>query len=181
MKKLLTAMAIVAALCASAAIDCIEVPTGETVAAPWACKVLAARALSTVAAGTATAKAIRSIEVMGVSTNITAATNFTYTVVATNYEAGALVTVTNTTAFNPLPWGSPNWISFTTNAVVTSATNYAPTVAARIVATNALTATVTCSGGAGTGAAASDPYLLPGEPVFIEGTAKGTVWLIIER
>ena len=92
MKKLLTAMALVGiALSAHAALDFIEIPTGATVTAPCACKVLSARALSTVASGTATAKALRSIEVMGVATNVAAATNFTYTVVATNYEAGALV------------------------------------------------------------------------------------------
>ena len=143
--------------------------------------MLSARVISTVSSGTATAKSVRSFEVMGVSTNVTAATNFTYTVISTNYVAGALVTSTNTVAFDPLPFGSDNWIAFTTNVVETFSTNFTVVTAARVVATNALTATATCTNGAGTAAAASDPYLLPGEPVFIEGTANGTVWLIIER
>ncbi len=181
MKKLILIAAAMMAGACLAAIDYIAIPTGETVRAPAAAKVLSARVISTVASGTATAKSIRSIEVMGVSTNVTAATNFTYTVISTNYTAGALVTTTNTLPFNPLPFGSDNWIAFTTNTVVTLSTNFTMTTAARVVATNALTATATCTNGAGTAAAASDPYLLPGEPVFIEGTAKGTVWLFIER
>lgn len=181
MKKLIALAAVCCAFAASAAIDYIEVGYGETVTPTRAGKVLGARVLSSVASGTATAKAVRSLEVWGNRSEVVATTNFTYTVVSTQLVDSAWATVTNTTAFNPLPWGAENWVSFATNTVVTLATNVTPYVSSRVVVTNALTATATCSNGSGTAAAGSDPYILPGEEVFFEGTARGKVWIIIER
>ena len=182
MKKLITiTCALFAAIAASAAIDYIEVGYGETVVPTRPGKVLGARVLSSVASGTATAKAVRSLEVWENQEDIVAATNYTYTVVSTQLVDSAWVTVTNTTAFNPLPWGTENWTSFATNTVVTLSTNVTPHVSSRVVVTNALTATATCSNGSGTAAAGSDPYILPGEEVFFEGTARGKLWLIIDR
>lgn len=184
MKKTYAVLAAVAAfaLGALAEIDVIEVPTGGTVAAPWPCKAVGARVCSSVASGTATVKGVSSWEDMGLETNVVAtATNFTYTVVSTQYVGSAWATVTNTVAFDPSPFGTENWVSFSTNAVVALSTNVAPAVVSRVVATNALTATVTCSGGAGTGAASETPWIAPGEPLFAEGTARGRVLLFVER
>ena len=178
----LTLLALFAALSASAEIDVIEVPTGGTVAAPWPCKAVGARACSSVASGTATVKGVSSWEAMGLETNVVeAATNYTYTVVSTQYVGSAWATVTNTVAFDPSPWGTENWVSFSTNAVVALSTNVAPVVVSRVVATNALTAAMTCTDGAATGAAGASPWIAPGEPVFVEGTARGKVLLFVER
>ncbi len=184
MKTKLANLAIVAALAAPAlmaAVDFIEVPTGAEVRAPFAAKVAAVRVHSTVAAGTATVKAVSSWEAAGLSTNVVAATNHTYTVVSTQLVGSAWATVTNTVPYDPSPWGTDNWISFSTNAVVTLSTNVAPAVSAHVVSTNSLTAAVTCSGGSGTGAAGSFPWIAPGETIFIDGTAKGRAILFLER
>jgi len=181
MKKLMTTVAACCAFAASAAIDCVELPIGGSVSLGAPAKVLSARVLSSVASGTATVKAVRSLEVTDVREDVVATTNFTYTVVSTQLVDAAWTTVTNTTAFNPLPWGTENWVSFATNAVVTLSTNFTPYVSARVVATNALSATATCTNGSGTAAAGSDPYVLPGEQVFVDGTARGRVWIVIER
>lgn len=178
----LTMLALFAALSARAEIDVIEVPTGGTVAAPWPCKAVGARVCSSVASGTATVKAVSSYEAMGLETNVVeTATNYTYTVVSTQLVDSVWTSVTNTTPFDPSPWGTANWTSFATNRVVTLSTNVTAYVASRVVSTNALTASVTCSGGTGTGAAGSFPWIAPGEPIFIEGTARGRAQLFVER
>ncbi len=150
MKKLISLFALACAFTASAALDVIEVPTGEAVRCPYAAKVVSAQALSSVAAGTATAKCVSSWETWASSNVVTTVTN-TFSNLTTNY-----ITVVQ----------------------VTNAVRY---VSSRVVNTNSLTAAITCSAGVGTGSAASFPYVAPGEPIFIDGTAKGRVLLFVER
>lgn len=181
-KNLLSILALAAAFAAHGALDVITVPTGETVTCPWAAKVVSARVLSTVAAGTATAKSVTSIEIMAPVTNVVnLGTNYTYTVISTQYVGSAWATVTNTVPVDPSPWGTENWTGFTTNSVVLYATNVTWEASSRVVSTNALTAAITCSGGVGAGDGGTKPYIAPGEPIFIEGTAKGRVQLFVER
>lgn len=175
-------LAAMAAACAAfAAIDVIEVRTGGTVSAPWPCKAVAARALSSVAGGTAAVKSVSSWETWGVATNVVAETNYTYTVVSTQLVDSAWATVTNTTSFDPSPWGAENWVSFATNAVVAISTNTAPVLASRSVATNSITASATCTNGVAIGAATATPWIAAGEPLFVDGTARGVVLLFVER
>ena len=182
MKRLATIAMLAAALSARAEMDVIEVPTGAEVQCPYAAKVVGVRVCSSVASGTATVKGVSSWEDMGLETNVVAtATNFTYTVVSTQLVGSAWASVTNTLPYDPSPWGTASWTSFASNRVVTLATNVTVCVAARVAATNALTASVTCSGGSGTGAAGSFPYVAPGEPIFVEGTARGRALLFVER
>ncbi len=179
--KLAITAALLAALSATAETDVIEVPTGAEVQCPYAAKVVGVRVHSSVASGTATVKAVSSYEAMGLETNVVeTATNYTYTVVSTQLVDSVWTSVTNTTPFDPSPWGTANWTSFATNRVVTLSTNVTAYVASRVVSTNALTASVTCSGGTGTGAAGSFPWIAPGEPIFIEGTARGRAQLFVE-
>lgn len=149
----------------------------ETVSAPG--RIVRVRALSTVAAGTVELKSVTRAATVSDAAVVAHATNFTYTVVATNYVSGALETTTNTVAFDPYPFGHANWIAFTTNRVVTATTNFVPTASATRVATNALVSLV-CAGGVGTNSP-PDAWVLPGDRLFFTGTAAGPVSIVIER
>ena len=179
MKKLLAILAVAAAF-AACALDVIEILPGETTKATASGKVLAVRVLSTVASGTATVRGVTTVASTARTPVEVAATNFTFTVIATNYVAGSLVTSTTTTPFDPYPFGHDNWISFATNSIVTLSTNWTETVTASLLATNAITSQITCSGGIGENAP-TGKFIVPGENLSFEGTANGRVLLIIER
>lgn len=179
MKKLLAILAVAAAF-AVCALDVIEILPGETTKATASGKVLAVRVLSNTASGTATVRGVTTVAATARSAVVTETTNFTYTVVATNYVAGSLSTVTNTWAFDPYPYGHDNWISFTTNSVVAYSTNWTETVTSSLLATNAITSQITCSGGFGE-SVPSNKFILAGEVLSFEGTANGKVLVITER
>lgn len=178
MKRLSTLFAAAFAVSAHAEFAILELPTGTTNAAPFAAKVAAARVHSSVASGTATVKAVSSLEIWGSETNVMHATNHTWTVVWTN-DAGAAST--NTYDFDPSPWGTDNWTSFATNDIVTSTTNVSPVVVSTVRATNALTEAATCSNGTANAAASATPWIVPGDRLFVDGSAEGRVLLILER
>lgn len=137
-------------------------------------RVAAVRAVSSVADGTVAVKSVSTLHVVTNAAVVTYATNYTYTAIWTN-GTGA---VTNTSAHELLPLGS-NVTSYVTNAIVTATTNWAPTATSTVSVTNAL-ASFSCSGGIGSTNPAS-VYLIPGEPVFFDGTASGRVTLVIEE
>lgn len=179
MKKTVSLLVCAAlAVSAHAEFAILELPTGTTNAAPFAAKVAAARVHSSVADGSATVKAVSSHEFWGTETNVTYATNHTWTVVWTN-DAGAATT--NTFDFDPSPYGTNRWTSFATNDVVTGTTNVTPVVVSTVAATNELTAAATCSNGTATAAASATPWIVPGERLFVDGTADGRVILILEK
>jgi len=175
MKHLLTALAIaLTGLCAFAEIDTIDVTGGYVPFAP--AKVAQVRVLSSVASGTAQVKSVSTLPVVEIRDVVTTFTNgTTYTYTYTNGTA----TVTNTVGYIPLPLG-PTVTSYVTNYVVTVSTNRVPTTTSTVVVTNSIGGSITCAGGVGSDNP-SNTYLIPGEPVFYDGTSKGRVLLIIER
>ena len=180
MKKLFTITCSLFALAAIAALDVIEILPGETTKATASGQVLAVRVLSNTAAGTATVRGVTPVVATALTAVVTETTNYTYKVVATNYVAGSLSTVTNTWAFDPYPYGHDNWISFTTNSVVAYSTNWTESVTSSLLATNAITSQITCSGGFGENAPIGK-FVLAGEVLSFEGTADGKVLILLER
>ncbi len=178
--RVLAAALLSSACCSFAALDVIEIAPGRSARATAPAKVVAVRVLSATAAGTATVKTVSTFAATELTPVVAESTNLTFTVVATNYVAGSLVTVTNTTPFDPWPYGHDNWISFATNSVVAYSTNWVETVTSSLFATNAITGQLTCSGGFAE-SVVSNKFLVPGEPIFYEGTADGKVLVITER
>lgn len=152
----------------------VELADGGTYVPASPARVAAVRAVSSVSNGTVAVKSVSTLHVVTNQAVVTYATNYTYTAVWTN-GTGA---VTNTSAHELLPLGS-NVTSYATNAIVTATTNWVPTATSTVAVTNTL-ASFTCSGGAGSTNPAS-VYLVPGEPVFFEGTASGRVTLVVEE
>lgn len=176
MKHIITSIAIaLAGLCAFADIYTVDV-TKTPQFAP-AGKILQVQVVSTTATGTATVKSVSTVPVTQFQDVVTTYTNkTTYTYVYTN---ALEQTFTNTVDYVPLPLG-PTVTSYTTNYLVTVATNLVPVTTATVCVTNALSDTVTCAGGVGS-ATPSSKFTVPNDPVFYEGTAAGRVLLIIER
>jgi len=174
MKRLLTLLAIALSLAAFADIYTVDV-TKTPQFAP-AGKILQVQVVSTTATGTATVKSVSTVPVTQFQDVVTTYTNkTTYTYV---YTEGT-ETFTNTVDYLPLPLG-PTVTSYTTNYLVTVATNLVPVTTATVCVTNALSDTVTCAGGVGS-ATPSSKFTVPNDPVFYEGTAAGRVLLIIEK
>lgn len=170
------AIAVFAAAAALADIGSTAVTKdGQVVAV--AAKVIEANAVSTVAAGTANVKYVREIWTLADQVTSATKTNYTYTAIT---DGGA---TTNTTAYFPkdwLYWAGTNYVSFTTNAIVTttSVTNKVPQLS--LAVTNDV-ANITCSGGVGKASPASTLILMPGDRVFYSGTAQGRVNLVFEN
>jgi len=174
MKNLILTLAIaLMGLCAVAQIDTIDVTSGARTESP--AKVVGVRVLSSVASGTAQVKSVSTLPVIVNVDHVNATTNHTYTYVYTN----GTQTVTNTVDHLPLPLG-PTVTSYVTNNVVTYHTNSIPTTTSTVVVTNLIGGAITCSGGVGI-YSPTNTYLIPGEPIFYTGTAKGRVLLIVER
>lgn len=69
----------------------------------------------------------------------------------------------------------------TVKVLVQSDLVYDTTNVAHIVATNTLTSSATCTNGYAAPAPSGTPYILPGDRLFLDGTASGTVIIAIER
>jgi len=180
MKKLL-AMAFCLALCwcALAAIETVELPAGVAWESPG-CRALAVRAVSSVEDGTADVVGVYSYDVVTNAVETVEETEVVWQRVLTN----ATETVTNTypgmVVYTPPPtWllASQGWVTNTTERTVTRAVKTGETVSL----TNSV-GSVTCSDGLGYAApSGAGAYIAPGEKVSWSGTAKGRVWLWIER
>jgi hypothetical protein len=179
MKKTLCALcALCGIIAANAAWETVEVSPGGswTVGAP--CRLAAVRAASSVAAGTLTLKGVTALEVTSNVTETVTTTGVWWQRILTNSTA----TVTNTYAGQvvytpPPPWqvASEGWVTNTTSREVTRAVKTGETLSL----TNSL-ASVTCSGGLGA-ASPTNAWLVAGERVETSGTAKGRVWLMLEK
>lgn len=166
--------ALAAATFAFAEYGIVELTDGGTFVPASAARVAAVRAVSSVADGTVAVKSVATLHVVSNAAVVTYSTNYTYTAVWTN-GTGA---VTNTSSHELLPLGS-NVTSYVTNTIVTASTNWVPTASSSVSVTNTI-ASFACSGGTGSTNPAS-VYLIPGEPVFFEGTASGRVTLVVEK
>ena len=180
MKKFLLAL-VVALVCASlfAALDIVELAAGGSWESPG-CRALAVRAVSSVASGTANVAGVFAYAVTSNVTETVTDTEVLWRRVLTNSTA----TVTNTYSGQvvytpPPPWllASEGWVTNTATRTVTRIVKTGET----LMLTNAI-GSVTCSGGLGYAApSGAGAYIAPGEKVGWSGTAKGRVWLFIER
>ena len=180
MKKLL-AIAFGLALClgAFAAVETVELSAGGSWESPG-CRALAVRAVSSVASGTANVTGVFSYAVTSNETTTVTDTEVLWRRVLTNSTA----TVTNTYSGQvvytpPPPWklASEGWVTNTSTRTVTRTVPTGET----LMLTNTI-GSVTCSGGLGYAApSGAGAYIAPGEKVGWSGTAKGRVWLWIEK
>ncbi|MBR2837414.1 MAG: hypothetical protein IKE55_01380 [Kiritimatiellae bacterium] len=175
MKKLFTiTCSLFAATAALAAV--IELVPGSAAIAPGG-KLAHIEAVSTVAAGTVSVVSEVRIETNAVETvELAPVTNTTYRLV---YKDGA-ATVTNVTD-RPVDFTyiGTNYVSYATNTVVTTGHVTNSVMKLALAATNTVD-TLTCSSGIGA-KSPSDKWLAPGAKVWFTGTAKGRVFLYIER
>lgn len=178
-KFLLATVAVFAFIAAFAGYDVVSIGSGgsHTVSAP--AKVVRVQAVSASATGTLALKRELRWAHVAPSDVVTYTTNFTYTVVGTNYVDGALTYTTNTVAFNPYPFGHDNWTSFTTNRIVTATTNRVPTTLNSLCLTNTL-ASITCASNVGTNSP-NEVWVFPGEVLFVESASSGSVSIILAR
>ncbi len=175
MKRLL-AIAALAALPLWAAKTILAIPNGGSVTVPLGGRLAYVRMLSTVGSGTCALKCAQELHTNETSIVSHSLTNVTYSLV---YMDGS-TTVTNVTEVDQSAGlAGLSYVSYTTNNVITtwSETNTVDAVA--LTVTNSLVS-ITCSGGAGI-ATPTNTYLLAGDRLFFEGTAKGRAHVIIER
>jgi hypothetical protein len=180
MKKLV-AIVFGLALCwgVFAAVETVEIGQGGSWESPG-CRALAVRAVSSVAAGTANVVGVYTYAVLSNVTETVVDTEVLWRRVLTN----STQTVTNTYSGQvvytpPPPWklATEGWITNTTERTVTRTVATGDT----LTLTNTI-GSVTCSGGLGYAApSGAGAYIAPGEKVGWSGTAKGRVWLFIER
>ncbi len=178
MKKLFAITCSLFAIAATAAIETVELsPGGEwTVDAP--CRLAAVRAASSVAAGTVALSGVYSLDVTSNATETVTSTEVLWQRVLTNDTATVTNTYSGQVVYTPPPnWllASEGWITNTTSTTVTRLVKTGETLAL----TNSL-ASITCSGGLGA-ANPTNAWLLSGERVVTSGTAKGKVFLVLER
>ena len=178
MKKLFAITCSLFAIAATAAIETVELsPGGEwTVDAP--CRLAAVRAASSVASGTVALNGVYSLDVTSNATETVTSTEILWQRVLTNDTATVTNTYSGQVVYTPPPnWllASEGWITNTTSTTVTRLVKTGETLSL----TNSL-ASVTCSGGLGA-ANPTNAWLLSGERVVTSGTAKGKVFLVLER
>ena len=179
MKKFLCALCVLCGiLAANAAVETVEIaPGGEwTVDAP--CRLAAVRAASSVAAGTVTLQGVTALEVTSNVTETVTATDILWQRVLTNLTETVTNTYPGQVVYTPAPpWrlASEGWVTNTTSATVTRLVKTGETLSL----TNSL-ASLTCSGGLGA-ASPTNAWLVAGERVVTSGTAKGKVFLVLER
>jgi len=177
MKRLLVLAALAALLPLLGAVDIHGVPSGGSVTLPLGGRLAYVEVLSTVPSGTCTLKREQKLYTNAVDVLSFAATNFTYSLVYSN----GTECVTNVTAVDQSAGlAGLSYISYSTNTIVQTwaTTNVVRDLA--LTVTNSLTEALTCSGGVGS-ATPSGKYLLPGDVLFFDGTAKGRANIVIER
>jgi len=178
MKKLLSLIALSISCAAFAAWETVELsPGGEwTVDAP--CRLAAVRAASSVAAGTVALSGVYSLDVTSNATETVTTTEVLWQRILTNDTASVTNTYAGQVVYTPPPpWllASEGWITNTTSTTVTRLVKTGETLSL----TNSL-ASFSCSGGLGA-ANPTNAWLLSGERVVSSGTAKGKVFLVLER
>ena len=178
MKKLLSIIALSISCAAFAAWETVELsPGGEwTVDAP--CRIAAVRAASSVAAGTVALSGVYSLDVTSNATETVTSTEVLWQRVLTNGTTSVTNTYSGQVVYTPPPpWllASEGWITNTTSRTVSRLVKTGET----LVLTNSL-ASITCSGGLGS-ANPTNAWLMSGERVVTSGTAKGKVFLVLEK
>lgn len=178
MKKLLSIIALSISCAAFAAWETVELsPGGEwTVDAP--CRIAAVRAASSVAAGTVALSGVYSLDVTSNATETVTTTEVLWQRILTNDTASVTNTYAGQVVYTPPPpWllASEGWITNTTSRTVSRQVKTGETLSL----TNSL-ASFSCSGGLGA-ANPTNAWLLSGERVVSSGTAKGKVFLVLER
>ena len=179
MKKSIAFIAAIFAFAAFAAVETVEISAGGTWESPG-CRALAVRAVSSVASGTANVAGVFAYAVTSNVTETVTDTEVLWRRVLTN----STTTVTNTYSGQvvytpPPPWklASEGWVTNTSTRTVSRTVPTGET----LYLTNTI-GSVTCSGGLGYAApSGAGAYIAPGEKVGWSGTAKGRVWLFIER
>ena len=178
MKKILSVIALSLSCAAFAAWETVELsPGGEwTVDAP--CRLAAVRAASSVAAGTVALSGVYSLDVTSNATETVTSTEVLWQRVLTNGTTSVTNTYSGQVVYTPPPnWllASEGWITNTTSTTVTRLVKTGETLSL----TNSL-ASFSCSGGLGS-ANPTNAWLLSGERVVTTGTAKGKLFLVLER
>lgn len=178
MKKILSVIALSISCAAFAAWETVELsPGGEwTVDAP--CRLAAVRAASSVAAGTVALSGVYSLDVTSNATETVTSTEVLWQRVLTNGTTSVTNTYSGQVVYTPPPnWllASEGWITNTTSTTVTRLVKTGETLSL----TNSL-ASFSCSGGLGS-ANPTNAWLLSGERVVTTGTAKGKLFLVLER
>lgn len=178
MKKLLSVIALSLSCAAFATWETVELsPGGEwTVDAP--CRLAAVRAASSVAAGTVALSGVYSLDVTSNATETVTSTEVLWQRVLTNGTTSVTNTYSGQVVYTPPPnWllASEGWITNTTSTTVTRLVKTGETLSL----TNSL-ASFSCSGGLGS-ANPTNAWLLSGERVVTTGTAKGKLFLVLER
>ena len=178
MKKLLFTIALSISCAAFAAWETVELSPGGvwTVDAP--CRLAAVRAASSVAAGTVALSGVYSLDVTSNATETVTSTEVLWQRVLTNGTTSVTNTYSGQVVYTPPPnWllASEGWITNTTSTTVTRLVKTGETLAL----TNSL-ASITCSGGLGS-ANPTNAWLVSGERVVTSGTAKGKVFLVLEK
>ena len=178
MKKLLSIIALSISCAAFAAWETVELsPGGEwTVDAP--CRLAAVRAASSVAAGTVALSGVYSLDVTSNATETVTSTEVLWQRVLTNGTTSVTNTYSGQVVYTPPPnWllASEGWITNTTSTTVTRLVKTGETLSL----TNSL-ASFSCSGGLGA-ANPTNAWLLSGERVVTSGTAKGKLFLVLEK
>ena len=178
MKKLLSIIALSISCAAFAAWETVELsPGGEwTVDAP--CRLAAVRAASSVAAGTVALSGVYSLDVTSNATETVTTTEILWQRILTNDTASVTNTYAGQVVYTPPPpWllASEGWITNTTSTTVTRLVKTGETLSL----TNSL-ASFSCSGGLGA-ANPTNAWLVSGERVVTSGTAKGKVFLVLEK
>ena len=180
MKKFLLALVVALAYASLfAALDIVELGPGGAWESPG-CRAVAVRAVSSVASGTAIVVGVTAYDVTSNVTETVTDTQVRWQRVLTNSTS----TVTNTYSGQvvytpPPPWllASEGWVTNTSTRTVTRLVKTGET----LMLTNTI-GSVTCSGGLGYAApSGAGAYIAPGEKVGWSGTAKGRVWLLIEK
>lgn len=179
MKKLLSVIVLSISCAASAAWETVELAPGGTWESPG-CRALAVRAVSSVANGTANVAGVFAYAVMSNVTETVTDTEVLWRRVLTNSTAAVTNTYSGQVVYTPPPpWklASEGWVTNTSTRTVTRTVPTGET----LMLTNTI-GSVTCSGGLGYAApSGAGAYIAPGEKVGWSGTAKGRVWLFIER
>ena len=178
MKKSIAFIAAIFSCAAFAAWETVELsPGGEwTVDAP--CRLAAVRAASSVAAGTVALSGVYSLDVTSNATETVTTTEVLWQRILTNDTASVTNTYAGQVVYTPPPpWllASEGWITNTTSRTVSRQVKTGETLSL----TNSL-ASFSCSGGLGS-ANPTNAWLVSGERVVTSGTAKGRVWLFIEK
>ena len=185
MKRLALIIAAFSALALRAGTEALDIADGESVRVLAPGKVVAVRAASSVASGTVALKAAADVPVFTNGTVTTWSTNvlwrhvWTNTVIAADHSATNVYWVTNDYQ-RPYPYARPaTTVSYGCLTTVTAETSPTRLLKQMLHPTNTLSS-ITCSGGVGSDAP-SGQYVMPGDLLLWDGTAKGRVTVILER